>query len=127
MTRPGHASVMLVGQEMIAATKLVQATAPVWADATRDSASVQRALLEMTAQARLAITNAMAHDFRCVRVDKSLLWTTWPCDTSAYHSQLDYIACAGPPPTPSPTQAPNASAVVITKKSTDVKNESGYV
>merc|ERR1712054_558784 len=63
MTRPGHASVMPVGPEMIAATKLAQATALVWADATRDSASVQRPLLEMTAQARLATTNAMAMAF----------------------------------------------------------------
>ena len=72
-----------------------------------------------------AITNALAQDISCVRVDKSLLWTTWPCDTSAYHTQLDYIACADF--TPKPTPAPNASAVLVTKKSTDVKNESAYV
>lgn len=46
----------------------------------------------------------------CARVDQTLAWTSWPCDTSANHDQLDYIVCSAPvPPTGSPTQSPTGS------------------
>ena len=76
----------------------------------------------------------------CVRVDASLKWTPWPCDTSAYHNQKDYIAC-GPKITPGPTHSPTESPtkrnvsksgpipepVVKTQKSTETKESGAYV
>ena len=45
----------------------------------------------------------------CIRVDLSLKWSPWPCDTSAYHNQKDFISCGPqitPEPTPMPTEIP---------------------
>lgn len=84
----------------------------------------------------------------CIRVDLSLKWSPWPCDTSAYHNQKDFISCGPqvtPEPTPVPTELPtevpselptflptegNASEIVSvtqTQKSTETKESGAYV
>ena len=36
---------------------------------------------------------------KCARIDGTLYWTAWPCDTSEKHDQLDYVVCSAVPET----------------------------